>query len=206
MKRYLLSVYQPDGDPPASVDLEQIMRDVNTVNQEMKAAGAWVFSDGLHQPSTATVVRLEQRRRAHHGRPLRRGQGASGRLDDRRRPRSRCRLGVGPEARSGNHVADRGTSVPGGVPRRCRSLMPPRSTECSASSTVAPWPSWCARSVTSTSPRRPSRTHSPSRWSAGRRMASLPARRGGSSPLPETERSTGCGVRPPATTATPRQP
>src|SRR5439155_2301644 len=24
---------------------------------EMKAAGAWVFSDGLHPPSTATVVR-----------------------------------------------------------------------------------------------------------------------------------------------------
>ena len=59
MKRYLLSVYQPDVDPPASVDLDQIMRDVDALNQEMKAAGAWVFSDGLHQPSTATVVRLE---------------------------------------------------------------------------------------------------------------------------------------------------
>lgn len=59
MKRYLLSVYQPDGDPPASVDLDRIMGDVNTVNEEMKTAGAWVFSDGLHQPSTATVVRLE---------------------------------------------------------------------------------------------------------------------------------------------------
>ena len=34
------------------------MRDVAALNQEMKAAGAWVFSDGLHPPSTATVVRL----------------------------------------------------------------------------------------------------------------------------------------------------
>jgi hypothetical protein len=59
MKQYLLSIYQPDGDPPPSVDLEQITRDVAAVNQEMKEAGAWVFSDGLHPPSTATVVRLQ---------------------------------------------------------------------------------------------------------------------------------------------------
>ena len=33
MKRYLLSVYQPDGDPPASVDLERIMQDVNALKR-----------------------------------------------------------------------------------------------------------------------------------------------------------------------------
>jgi hypothetical protein len=59
MKQYLLSVYQPDGDPPPSVDLEQIRRDVAALNEEMKAAGAWVFSDALHPASTATVVRLQ---------------------------------------------------------------------------------------------------------------------------------------------------
>ena len=59
MKQYLLSIYQPDGDPPPSVDLERIMRDVATLNQEMKTAGAWVFGGGLHAPSTATVVRLK---------------------------------------------------------------------------------------------------------------------------------------------------
>jgi hypothetical protein len=59
MKQYLLSIYQPDGDPPPSVDLEQIMREVNAVVEQMKAAGAWVFSDGLFPPSTATVVRLQ---------------------------------------------------------------------------------------------------------------------------------------------------
>jgi hypothetical protein len=57
MKRYLLSVYQPEGDPPPSVDLEQIRRDVEALNQELKRAGAWVFAGGLHPPSTATVVR-----------------------------------------------------------------------------------------------------------------------------------------------------
>jgi hypothetical protein len=56
MKRYLLSVYQPDGDPPPADVLEQIARDLQAVNAEMRAAGAWVFSGGLHGPSTATVI------------------------------------------------------------------------------------------------------------------------------------------------------
>jgi len=59
MKQYLLNVYQPDGDPPPSVDLEKVMRDVGAWRQELKAAGAWVFTAGLHPPSTATVVRLK---------------------------------------------------------------------------------------------------------------------------------------------------
>jgi hypothetical protein len=58
MKQYLLSVYQPDGDPPSPEVLGPIMRDLEVVNQELKAAGAWVFAAGLHPPSTATVVRL----------------------------------------------------------------------------------------------------------------------------------------------------
>jgi hypothetical protein len=58
MKQYLLSIYQPDGDPPPRQILDQVMRDVNALNQELKAAGAWVFAGGLHAPSTATVVRL----------------------------------------------------------------------------------------------------------------------------------------------------
>jgi hypothetical protein len=33
------------------------MRDLDAVNQELRAAGAWVFAGGLHPPSTATVVR-----------------------------------------------------------------------------------------------------------------------------------------------------
>lgn len=56
MKQYLLSIYQPDTDPPPAEVLGPIMRDVEAVRQEMCAAGAWVFSGGLHPPSTATVV------------------------------------------------------------------------------------------------------------------------------------------------------
>ncbi|HEX4220666.1 MAG TPA: YciI family protein [Acidimicrobiales bacterium] len=64
MKQYLLSVYQPDGPAPAAVDLERIGRDLAVLNEEMKAAGAWVFADGLFPPSTSTVVRV------HDGEPL----------------------------------------------------------------------------------------------------------------------------------------
>ena len=59
MKQYLLSIYQPDGPPPPPDVLEKVMRDVNALTQELKAAGAWVFNGGLHPTSTATVVRLQ---------------------------------------------------------------------------------------------------------------------------------------------------
>jgi hypothetical protein len=59
MKQYLLSVVQPDGDLPAPEFLAQVRQDVNVINQELKATSAWVFSGGLHAPSTATVVRLQ---------------------------------------------------------------------------------------------------------------------------------------------------
>ncbi len=59
MKMYLLSVYQPDGPIPPPEVLERIMRDLATINQELKATGSWVFAGGLHEPSTATVVRAK---------------------------------------------------------------------------------------------------------------------------------------------------
>lgn len=59
MRHYLLSIQQPDGGPPSPEVLEPIMRDVDAVNRELRAAGAWVFSGGLHQPRAASVVRLQ---------------------------------------------------------------------------------------------------------------------------------------------------
>lgn len=57
MKQYLLGVYHPDDlAPPADVD--QMMKDVDALNEELRAAGAWVFAGGLYPSSTATVVRL----------------------------------------------------------------------------------------------------------------------------------------------------
>ena len=57
MKQYLLSIYQPDGAPPPPEILEPIMKDIEAVDTEMRAAGAWVFTCGLHPPDTATVLR-----------------------------------------------------------------------------------------------------------------------------------------------------
>ena len=60
MTLYLLSVYQPDGPVPEREVLEKISSDLDALNQRSpKAAGAWVFAGGLHPPSTATVVRLQ---------------------------------------------------------------------------------------------------------------------------------------------------
>ena len=57
MKMYLLSVYQPDGPPPAPDVMSRIMRDLDALNRDLKAANSWVFAAGLHAPSTATVIR-----------------------------------------------------------------------------------------------------------------------------------------------------
>ena len=59
MKQYLLSIYQPDGPPPPPEFLDRVMRDVDALIREAKDAGAWVFNGGLHPPSTATVLRLQ---------------------------------------------------------------------------------------------------------------------------------------------------
>jgi hypothetical protein len=57
MKQYLLSLYQPNTDPPAPEALKQIMVEIDALRTELEASGAWVFGDGLHAPSTATVLR-----------------------------------------------------------------------------------------------------------------------------------------------------
>jgi hypothetical protein len=56
MKQYLLTMYQPEGGVPSNEGLEAVMREVGAIRRDMKAAGAWVYSGGLHPPSTATVV------------------------------------------------------------------------------------------------------------------------------------------------------
>lgn len=58
MTRYALIVHQPDGPPPADLDLDAVMRDVGALQREMQDAGVWVFSGGLHDASTATTVQM----------------------------------------------------------------------------------------------------------------------------------------------------
>jgi hypothetical protein len=61
MTRYLLSIQQPDGAPSPEVAerLPQMARDLEVIVGDLKRAGSWVFNGGLHAPSTATVLRLD---------------------------------------------------------------------------------------------------------------------------------------------------
>ena len=58
MTQYQLAVYHPEDEPPAGFDIEQVYADVNALNAEMQAAGAWVFGGGLHPSHTATVLQV----------------------------------------------------------------------------------------------------------------------------------------------------
>ena len=60
MKQYLLSVYMVEGaEPPSEEATQKAYRDVDALNETMKAEGAWVFAGGLHEANTATVVRSQ---------------------------------------------------------------------------------------------------------------------------------------------------
>jgi len=58
MSNYLLSVcYPADLVQPPPEELTAIMTRVGALRTEMQAASVWVFGGGLHDSSTATVVR-----------------------------------------------------------------------------------------------------------------------------------------------------
>jgi hypothetical protein len=60
MTQYLLAVHHsPAAPPPPPEDMQTAFRQVDQFNEELKAAGAWVFGGGLHAPEIATVVRVE---------------------------------------------------------------------------------------------------------------------------------------------------
>ena len=59
MTQYMLSNITPAGRTLEPEHLQQVIRDVTAVTQEMQSAGAWVFSMPLADPSTATVVSSE---------------------------------------------------------------------------------------------------------------------------------------------------
>jgi hypothetical protein len=60
MKQYLLSVHDVQGQPlPSEADIQQMYAAVEAFNQEVQAAGQWVFAGGLLPPDTSTVVRAQ---------------------------------------------------------------------------------------------------------------------------------------------------
>lgn len=56
-RTYLISLFSGDGPPPPEVDLSAIMAELEKVNDDIRAAGGWVFAGGLAATSSATVVR-----------------------------------------------------------------------------------------------------------------------------------------------------
>jgi hypothetical protein len=61
MAQYLLSVHSVDGevgDPMTDEEMQQSWAQIQVLNEELKSAGAWLFSGRLHEPGTATVVRI----------------------------------------------------------------------------------------------------------------------------------------------------
>ncbi|TMR87884.1 YciI family protein [Nonomuraea basaltis] len=58
MKHYVLTMYQPDGEPPGPEILDPVMRRLGALEQEMKDAGVWVFSGGLQPADQARVIRM----------------------------------------------------------------------------------------------------------------------------------------------------
>ena len=61
MTRYMLSVHSAPSEvrePMSAEEMQHSWQQIGILEAEMKSTGAWVFSGRLHEPDTATVVRL----------------------------------------------------------------------------------------------------------------------------------------------------
>ena len=61
MAKYLLSAHSVEGearDPMTDEEMQRTYAQVMALQEEMESAGAWVFGGRLHEPATATVVRV----------------------------------------------------------------------------------------------------------------------------------------------------
>jgi hypothetical protein len=61
MAHYLLSVHSVEGEvrePMTDEEMAKSHEQLGVLEQDMKSAGAWVVSGRLHEPDTATVVRM----------------------------------------------------------------------------------------------------------------------------------------------------
>jgi hypothetical protein len=62
MTQYLIAIHHPDDYDPAVAEDEAMARDIDSVNDEMKAAGVRIFVGGLQPPRTAKSLRLQRNR------------------------------------------------------------------------------------------------------------------------------------------------
>ena len=59
MTQYLVAIYRPENYDPAVSEDEAIGREIDALNDEMKAAGVRVFVGGLQPESSARSLRLQ---------------------------------------------------------------------------------------------------------------------------------------------------
>jgi hypothetical protein len=58
MTKYLVAIYRPDDYDPAVSEDEAMSRDIDALNDEMRAAGVRTFVGGLQPPSSARSQRV----------------------------------------------------------------------------------------------------------------------------------------------------
>ena len=63
MAQYLIAIHHPDGYDPAVAEDGAMHRDIDALNNEMKAAGVRVFVGGLRPASSAKSLRAQPDRR-----------------------------------------------------------------------------------------------------------------------------------------------
>jgi hypothetical protein len=59
MTQYLVAIHHPDDYDPSVVEDEAMDRDIDVLNDEMKAAGVRIFVGGLHPASSAKSLRAQ---------------------------------------------------------------------------------------------------------------------------------------------------
>ena len=128
-------------------EMQQSWKQIQVLNQELKSAGAWVFSGRLHDPDTATVVRMSEGEVVTTDGPFVESREHLGGFYIIQARGSGCRAGLGVQGHRGGREADRGLAV-----RRHRGLTGwatatpqppstrPRSAGSSARSPADPWP------------------------------------------------------------------
>ena len=59
MPKYLVTLYHPDDYAPSIAEDEAMDREIDTLNDEMVAAGARIFVGGLHPAGSARSLRAQ---------------------------------------------------------------------------------------------------------------------------------------------------
>ncbi len=57
--KYLVAIYHPDDYDPSASEDKAMIHDIDVLNDEMIAAGVWIYAHGLYPPSKAKFLRTQ---------------------------------------------------------------------------------------------------------------------------------------------------